>query len=157
MKYTNFHGQLRTQFQAAIRKSCNKEGCKLDLSSLSSYEITVIDADEYAQIRRYSGEICDYFLFFSDERLNASVVEMKSGKADVSKALKQIQEGAKECEKLVERYNVEFYPMLLAQSIDTAEIKVLQSQRVQFRGKRYFVIQRKCGSKLRDILQWLAK
>lgn len=152
--FQSFHGQLRKQFKSAIKGSCNKKGCKLDLSALSSYAITIIDADEYVRIRRYKGKICDYFLFFSDTRLNVSTVEMKGGKADVSEAVEQLQAGANECQKLAASYsNVGFYPVLLVQHIDPIEIKALQSNRVRFQGKKYFIIQRKCGSKFRDILR----
>ena len=153
MRYNDFHKQLRYKFKHAVKESCNKEGCKLDLSSLSSYEITVIDADQYAKRQGHSGKRCDCFVFFSDATMSVSAVEMKSGRADMGEALEQIQAGAKECQNLVrDLSDVKFYPILLARHVDSAEIKILLGRRIRFRGEKYKVIKEKCGAKLKDIV-----
>jgi len=151
----DLHARLRQRYSSAIKTSCNKEGCKLKLDSLSSYHITIIDADKYAAVCDYKGRLCDYFLFLTDEGLIVVVVEMKSGRVDARIAVEQISNGAEESEELVRSQRVSnFYPILLSgRRKHSSEVKVLRNRKVKFQGEDYGIIMDKCGARLRDIIE----
>jgi hypothetical protein len=149
----DIHAELRTKFPDAIKQSCNKR-CKLTLDSLSSYQKTIVDADAYRKLCGIKGKLCDYFLFLTGSALTVVVAEMKSGSVDARIAVKQIISGAMESEKLVQLQAVSgFYPILLYGSIKHAsELKVLGNAKIRFQGKDYSIIRKRCGAKLRDIM-----
>lgn len=153
----DFHGELRSRFQAAVADSCSKRGCVFSLDSLNRRP-TVIDADRYAALTGHRGEICDYFVFPATPEILAVAVEMKAGGVDARHAVRQLAAGARVTETMTQGRNVaSFYPLLLSQAVGhPSEVKLLGKSKVQFRGRNYPVIRKRCGVKLSAVMPELA-
>jgi hypothetical protein len=85
-----------------------------------------------------------------------AAVEMKSGRdVAATKVVDQIQAGASEIHCIVgDAQAVSFYPILLHSGIKhTNELKVLQNRKVTFRGTKYGIIYKRCGTQLLEILE----
>lgn len=83
----DLHAELRRNFPSTIKRSCNKEGCRLTFDKLpSSYLRTIMDADAYAESYRRKDKLCDYFLFLTKPELVILVVAMKSGRVSAGRA-----------------------------------------------------------------------
>lgn len=151
----NLHRALESKFPNAIKNSCRKEGCRLQVRRISGLTVTVIDADKYAERVRLRTKICDYLVFVTDDHLQAIAIEMKSGSVDARSAVQQIESGAQQCDRLAGRHSCDkFHPVLLSQGkIHATELKVLMRATVRFRGNDYLVKRLRCGAKLEDVLR----
>ena len=146
---------LRNQFSAAEVRRCEKEGCKLLLDEIQSPAL-ILDCDRYCGLLGLSGEMCDYFVFQFSPTLTVAVVDMKSERdVAATRAVEQIQAGASELQRIVdEPQAVSLYPILLHSGIKhTNELKVLLNRKVKFRGARYGIIYKRCGTRLLEILE----
>lgn len=151
----DIHAYLRSNLGKAISKRCKKEGCHLKLDSLSSYQVTVIDADKYKDIRNHEGRLCDYFIFLTRTDILVVVLEMKSGHVDVRVTAEQLQSGAIEATQLLSSCNskVTFYPVLVhGKGFSSLAYRALQKLTVQFCGSNHHIITVKCGASLRNVL-----
>ena len=148
------HETLRNRFSAAEVRKCEKGGCRFPLDGLQ-WPVFVLDCDRYCDARGLPGRICDFFVFLCGSTLTVAVVEMKSGRnVEATKAVEQIRAGLGELDYIIGMQAVSLYPILLHSGIKhTNELKVLQNRRVTFRGSRYGVIYKRCGTPLLEILQ----
>jgi hypothetical protein len=85
------------------------------------------------------------------------VIEMKGGRnVEARAAADQVQAGATMIESTSQFTNVavDLYPVVLHSGIKHAnEYKVLARRKVVFRGRKYGILLKRCGSRLQDILQ----
>ena len=160
MNLKEFHAHLREAFPSAITSSCLKKGCKLTLEGIPQSSLTIIDADEYRRTHGHADRICDYLLFFTNERkLYVIPVEMKSGKVDAGTAVAQLQRGADVCDEILREFPPspcpsELLPILLyGGGIRSMELKVLRRSRISFRGEEYPITYERCGHSLKNILR----
>lgn len=155
----NLLDELEEKFQRCVVTSCGKQGCTLRVQNMSPSSYKIIDADEYARVRAYTGKLCDYFLFLMYQgALGVAVVEMKSGTVRASTVVDQLQAGSDESSRIL-RHEVshgdmpcKFFPILLHRGIRSAEVKILRKKRITFGSKKYRVILERCGSELQKIL-----
>lgn len=150
------HQSFRQSHPDGLVTSCRKEECRLQLDVGPKAELTVIDCDRCQGGGIQRGKICDYFVFQSEGRRSSLfVVEMKSGAADMSHALGQLQAGCDWVARLAGSDEVDWcYPLLLTgRGGHAAEIKVLRNRRVTFKGKRLFVVRERCGSSLSQVIE----
>lgn len=147
--------KIKNKFSAALRNSCSKDQCTLSLQSLTSYTKCIIDADKYRGLCHLESKLCDLLIFVANSFLIAIACEMKSGRVNASTAVEQIQNGANECDKILESDSASrFIPLLVYGKIQhPSELKVLQARKIRFRGSNYPIIRAKCGSRLVDILK----
>jgi hypothetical protein len=142
------------RFRGCVSDRCQKEGCTLNMADIPQDNRVIIDCDEYKAQFRLDGRICDYIVLCCKDSHRVAVVEMKSGAPDhVRNAIDQIRNGVNVADGLIGAKPVQqFLPLLLhGGGISSQELKVLKSSRVTFRGKKYLVDQKKCGSSLQDI------
>lgn len=113
----------------------------------------VIDADELEGGGGGGGNVPDYYVLVTDGGSRLAVVELKSGRLDASLAADQLRAGAGEADRMLAGIDVEFFPIVLCgKGVHAAETKVLRTQKVRFRGIPHAIIKKRCGSRLRDIL-----
>jgi hypothetical protein len=145
---------LRNRFSAAEVLHCQKEHCRLPLDGLR-WPLFILDCDQYRNLRGLRGSICDFFIFLYSSTLTVAVVEMKSGRdVGAAKAVEQLQAGAAEFDHIIGTQAVSFYPILLHSGVrHTAELKVLRNRRVTYRGANYGIIYKRCGTRLREIIE----
>jgi hypothetical protein len=68
--------------------------------------------------------------------------------------VEQIQAGAAELDQIIGTQAVSLYPILLHSGIKhTNELKVLQNRKVTFRGTKYGIIYKRCGTRLLEIIE----
>jgi hypothetical protein len=113
----------------------------------------VIDTDQLERGAGGGGNIPDYYVLVTDPGSRLAVVELKSGRLDASLAADQLRGGAGEADRMLAGIDVEFFPIVLCgKGVHAAETKVLGAQKVRFRGVPHPIIKKRCGSRLRDIL-----
>jgi hypothetical protein len=142
------------KFKDCISDSCRKQGCALDMAGIPEDNRVILDCDEYKARSSFDDRICDYIVLCCTDDYRVAVVEMKSGAPDhVRNAIDQIRSSIKIADEIIGAKPVkQFLPLLLhGGGISSQELKVLKSSRVIFRGKKYLVDQKKCGSSLQDI------
>lgn len=146
---------VRERFRAAGSDRCEKVGCKLVIDGFDLRPV-LLDCDSYCAVSNHSGPICDYLIFIEslgEEPLIAVSVEMKSRSLHARKAAEQLQAGAELIDHLLDRRGaVTFVPILLSRALQAAELKILTSLKVRFRGRDLRIVRKKCGSRLRDIV-----
>ena len=135
------------KFKDCISHRCQKQGCALDMAGIPEDNRVIVDCDEYKARSSFDDRICDYIVLCCTDDYRVAVVEMKSGAPDhVRNAIDQIRSGVK-----VTPVH-QFLPLLLhGGRISSQELKVLRNSPVAFRGKKYRVDQKRCGSSLMDI------
>jgi hypothetical protein len=150
----DLHGKLNSQYSTALRSSCNKGGCTLVQNSLGSYRISIIDEDHYRNISGCQGKLCDLLTFITNPALFVVVAEMKTGNIRPKETALQIQNGAKESEKIVERPVVsKFVPVIVNGKIQHPnDLRVLQTCRIRFRGTNYPILRRESGEQLAGLI-----
>jgi hypothetical protein len=117
--------------------------------------VFVLDCDRYCGLRGLEASICDFFVFLCSSTLTVAVVEMKSGRdVEATKAVEQIQAGAGELDRIIGTQAVSLYPILLHSGVKhTNELKVLRNRKVTYRGTRYGIIYKRCGTHLLKIIE----
>ena len=145
--------RLRARLGAASVESCNKDNCSLGLDGLDRDNRVIVDCDRYLPVR---GRVrCDYVLFYDDGRVHSAPVEFKSGSIHASAILGQLQAGADVAASLTSTREVQgCTPVLLHRGIRRQEIAVLRRRplKVQFRGRPFTVLIRRCGSQFTDLV-----
>ena len=78
-----------------LSRSCSGDGCRVHMTDVPSSRV-IVDVERVFQSRGLAGKRCDFVLFLQTAR-NALVivpVELKSGHADTSQVVGQLQAGA---------------------------------------------------------------
>ena len=143
---------LEATCHGALSNACSKDGCSLDIGCFQRRPL-VIDADEIDRGGEGGGNMPDYYVLVTDVGSMLAVVELKSGRLDASLAAEQLRGGAREADEMLAGIDVEFFPIVLCgKGVHAAETKVLRAQKIRFRGVSHPIIKKRCGSRLRDIL-----
>jgi hypothetical protein len=109
-----------------------------------------LSGTKYQVSHAVSDALCDGIFVSAgrgEERLIA--IEMKSGRPDVGKAVKQLQGGANLLQELADgAEQIEFRAMLAHRGLGAIEVALLRRTRIQFRGQRYMIETPRCGTSL---------
>ncbi len=147
---------IRGRLNNCISSSCNKSGCKLSLESIKSNAIVIIDTDRCRDSFTANDPLCDYLLFYrAGSDIAAVVMELKGGRIDAERSVAQISNGAKEVDKIISSVSVyNFIPIILfGRRAHTADVRLIQNKRIQFRGRGYRIIMERCGTSLKTIIK----
>lgn len=151
---------LRDSFSSALCEClcqrCQRGNCKLPLASCSD-GLEILDCDRYKQRYAYTQPLCDYILFLPRRGLCLAAIEMKEGSIDLSQVVSQIRNAAAIASRIVAKRSVAaFLPLLVHKGgFHRNEYKLLLSpaSRIPFRGKKYRLLDERCGTALAAILQ----
>ncbi|KYH32814.1 hypothetical protein [Neomoorella mulderi] len=135
---------------------CQKNGCifHLDLHT----DRLIIDVDNWGNDQGCSTKLCDYIILYDDQHSHKIIlilIEMKSGRSKGTRPLEQIQSTIQTMSQFFCRVSIStFLPILLygRRPPRTMDFKTLKDKRVMFKGKKYPLIIRHCGSYISEIL-----
>ncbi len=131
-----------------LSRSCQGNGCKVSMEGIAANRI-LADADRAFPAHGWDGKRCDYvlFLFGTTDMLWVAPLELKSGRVDVSDAVKQLQRGADfancfaptECKATCR-------PVLFhGRRIHPKDRKVLNRAKIRFRQSELAIKTARCG------------
>ncbi len=167
----NFHLDLRKKAgSAALEEKVTviaRGHCRFDVEDAGTPR-TILDCDK-EPVRKWSEEAamskelstseksskprCDFLVFAGQSRLTVVAVEMKGRSPDAREAAAQLQAGARLADQLAQSVDVDkFVALLLHQGMKhTAQLQVLGNSRVTFRGRKYLIVQKRCGTIWRQL------
>jgi hypothetical protein len=133
---------------------CSERSCKLKLVGLGNY--VVLKGEKM----RGDCKICDCLIFTENADGLIGLVELKSKNANATEIEEKLTNGLEIASRLLEKcgikyVNVDFYLIVLSKNWRSSEYQVIKSRKVQFRGKRYDIIPRKCGLSFLDLISRL--
>ncbi len=150
----------RRQYAKLCCQRCHREGCELKAGTGGRIDYVFLDCDKYKATSAgapnecgESGKMADCIFVGNHEGGSLVVAELKSGAADVHRAVKQIQCGLKLAEHLFKDCTVAIcVPALLCgRGPRDLEMRVLRRRKVGFRGKHRLVVYKRCGASVREI------
>lgn len=155
---TGFVDEFSTKFSDAVVTSgiLTKERCSVDSEGVP-YPHVVIDLDMKGSPFSRQDNRCD-FLFIAEDSDGSHIfapLELKSGKLDASRVVKQLQAGVDFLNnKIVGSSKINIVPVAVSGSNPRAQLDKLKKPkyRVRFRGKYVAVSYLKCGDKLAQAL-----
>ena len=128
-------------------KSCSRDGCRVYLTDAPTDRV-IVDADKAFPAHGQGGKRCDFILFVDrgDGSLLAAPLELKSGRADVAEAVKQLQGGADFAACFASPSKADCLPILIhGRGIHTKERKALNRAKIAFHGRKRTVKTAQCG------------
>lgn len=134
-----------------------RSGCSLSLRDAPSKRI-IVDFDKpMRRVRTQDDARCDYlFVAEAEDRLGWVLpIEMKGGNVDATHALRQLQAGARETEKIVPQdTEFRFRPVLAFGTLHKAQLNRMKDPRnqIRFRGITEAARLIRCGTPLTNVL-----
>ena len=129
-------------------RSCSRDGCCVDLTDVPTDRI-IVDVDKAFPAHEQGGRRCDFILFVdrSDGSILAAPVELKSGRTDVSEAVRQLRGGADFADRFApQSSNVDCLPVLIhGRVLDRKERNRLNRGKIVFRGREHTISTARCG------------
>ncbi len=138
--------------EECIANGCKKDGCNVSLKCAPRQRL-IIDFDKPGSPLGQADKRCDY-LFVANESTSRNwlvPLELKKGKVDAKKVIKQLKAGADIAQKLVpSNIEVNFRPVVAHRGIRKAEREELKKPRnkIRFRDFGESVRLINCGDKL---------
>ena len=135
-----------------IVKTCNRDGCSVDLRGTPRPNVTV-DLDGQSAPFMNHATRCDY-LFVADGNPGWVVpIELSHGQKDPNKLIKQLQAGAKAAQNVVPaNAAVTFRPVFAGKPKKHSRDKIRKSK-IHFYGKTEVIKVIKCGAPLHNALR----
>ena len=153
MNESQVFGEIREQINKDnLINSCSGEGCIVDMEGVPSKRIIVHVENEF-DFQKKNEKRCDRLLFFinREKRLVAVPIELKSGKAEESDVVEQLENSLKFAEKIASAISgsrTEYCPVLFqGRGIKWSNPRGLKQLKVRFRGKNLQVLIGKCNGK----------
>lgn len=155
--------KISNDLQDCLTNTCVQNKCKLVIGNIKNLSI-IMDCDKYKNKNNIVEEICD-FIIFTYKKLNIFVIgaiELKSGRVDIDKAIKQIKNCAIIADKKTFHIkNLKFIPILVyiknlklhGKTIKVNELRKLKKSKIQFRGKKFGIYPTKSDTNYRIILK----
>ncbi len=130
-----------------------KEGCSVSLKDAPESRV-IIDFDKPGSPISQNDSKCDYLFVADEEEIGWIVpIELKKGKLDSSKVIKQLKAGAKVAESWVSaQVSVNFRPIVVFGATHRAQIDSLKKNKIKFHKKYEVIRTMKCGRALKGVL-----
>jgi hypothetical protein len=142
---------IAKEFNHAVIKTCSDAGCTLKLSGLKDYIVLK------GEVVYQNQPVCDCIIFVEHKKLLAGVVELKSKTVDVSKVRLQLANGLKIVFKAFNKCGIEpeqfkCFVVVLAKKWRKSEYNVIKSKKVEFQGRKYYILPKRCGVSFAEII-----
>ena len=127
--------------------SCSRDDCDVDLTDVPAAR-EIVDADKAFPAHGREGSRCDFILFVDrdDESLLAVPLELKSGRAKVSEAIKQLRSGAKFAACFASPPDADCVPVLIhGKDLDRKDRLRLKRKTIAFHGRKRIIRTARCG------------
>ncbi|MHA1491104.1 MAG: hypothetical protein ACTSRI_15835 [Promethearchaeota archaeon] len=138
----------------ALIDRCIERNCSLNLKGYQSK--IIIKGEKIRETENVS--ICDCIIYITHKNFIISNVELKSKSSPYDNIVNKFENTPKYTEKFLISINKEeleksqFFPIILAKRWDSITKRKFQKNIVVFKGKKYKLILRDCGNKLKDII-----
>lgn len=148
MNSRSAHGTLleriRRRFRSVLRKRCSERGCELRLHGLTDY--VVLNGDRICPDRR----MCDCIVFSEARDLILGIVELKGRTVHANEVIDKLTNASEVAVAILESANrghlsFQMYHLVLAKRWSTSEYAVLKQKRITVRGRRRYIIPKRCG------------
>ena len=153
MNESQVFSEIRRQINKNnLINSCSGEGCTVDMEGVPSKRIVIHVENEF-DFQKKREKRCDRLLFFinTEERLVAVPIELKSGKAEESDVVEQLENSLKFAQSIASATSIsrtEYCPVLFdGRGIKWSNPRGLKQLRVRFRGKNLLILRGKCSGK----------
>ena len=127
-------------------ESCSRDGCNVSLTDVPPDRV-IVDVDKAFPAHGREGKHCDFVLFIDrgGAPLLAAPAELKSGRPDVSEAVRQLQGGADFAADLAPS-NADCLPILFhGRGVHKKERMDINSAKIKFRGRKRTITTARCG------------
>ena len=152
MNENQVFSEIRSQINKDnLTNSCSGERCTVDMQDIPSNRV-IIHMEKEFDFRKKSEKRCDRLLFFinTEQRLVAVPIELKSGKAEESDVVEQLENSLKFAESIASETRTsqtEYCPILFqGRGIKWRSSKGFKRLIVPFRGKKLQVLIGKCSA-----------
>lgn len=143
---------LEKNYYYAIVKKCSESNCKLGLKNLSNF--IILKGEKLTTNQK----ICDCIIYLQEKCVYVVLVELKSRTLHATEIIDKLTNGLIISQEIIKGVGlnisqIKFIPLLLSLSKNTSEYRVLTSKRIDFQGKKYKILLKKCGIILSEVLQ----
>ena len=126
-------------------RRCKANGCEAKIADDLDPHV-LVDMDRL--LPAGDEDRCDFLLVSNCDSWVAPL-ELKKGRIRAGKALRQLQAGAHEADKLVpSKKRTEFQPVVVSGEINRHDLNLLKRQKVSFRGRKATAVRIRCGEYL---------
>ncbi|MHA1438146.1 MAG: hypothetical protein ACTSPD_11265 [Promethearchaeota archaeon] len=138
----------------ALINKCSESKCSLNLEGYQSK--IIIKGEKIRETENTS--ICDCIIYIIHSNFIISNVELKSKSIHYDNIVNKFENTTKYTEKFIisvnekDLENIQYFPIILAKRWDSITKRKFQKYLVIFRGKKYKLILRDCGNKLKNII-----
>jgi len=145
--------RLRQRCPHAVVPRCADQGCEMKLDGLR--ERVVLKGEQLAGNRF---KMCDNIVVAElPPKLILAAVELKSNTTPAGAIIEKLDNGAREAAAMLSECGqsssgVSFYPIALAKSWHSADLRKLARSRVSFNGRPYPISLKRCGTQLNQII-----
>jgi len=155
MNSRSAHGTLleriRRRFRSVLRKRCSEKGCELRLHGLTDY--VILNGDRLCQDRK----MCDCIIFSESDDLIVGIVELKSRTVHANEVIDKLTNASEIAVGILEsanrrRLSLQMYHLVLAKRWSTSEYEVVRHRRITVRGRRHYVIPKRCGISFPELI-----
>lgn len=143
---------VREHCDCCWTRATEEGGCKLVLPRRG--RSISLSGTLYQKNHGHPGPLGDHMIFWSsgaDERVAA--VELKSKRPSLSKVQKQLQNAADVIHDITRERSedMDFAAAVLHKGLDSISLKALGSRKIRFRGRKYRIQPKRCGSSLESL------
>lgn len=102
-------------------------------------------------------KICDFIIFARNDRVIIGIVELKSKTIHANEIKQKLTNGSEIALDILEKncgkqIDYEIYHLVLCKSWHPSEYKAITSRKITLKGKKYFIIPKRCGSRFSEII-----
>ena len=152
----SFCQQRRQRYPEAIVTSCRRTQCDLKLQNWQPADLAILDLDRFHA--SYQGLFAvdrraDFVLAFCEDGLHVLTIEMKTGRPKHAPA-GQLEATLTALDRLLGSQNVDSLRLLiLHRGIRSTDLNFLRRCKVPFRGRKYGIYVKPCGSAIGEVLR----
>jgi hypothetical protein len=145
--------RMRSHWARAVVTRCEDQGCEMRLDGIKEHVVL-----KGEQLSRDRFKMCDNLVFAEiPPKVIVGAVELKSNTTPVGEIIEKLDNGAREAAAMLSRCGqsssgVSFYPIALAKSWHSADVRKLARSRVRFNGRPYPISSKRCGTHLSQII-----
>lgn len=152
MDITSCIKAIKNTFADSLIRKCEEKGCKLRVNKLKHY--VILKGEKICSNRK----MCDCIIFTEKKnRIIIGIVELRSKTIHANEIKEKLDNGSKVAMNILERccsskLEFDFYHVVLSKKWKTSEYKVITNKNIDFKGKRYKILPKRCGCSFYEII-----
>ncbi len=154
-KKTDIIEFAREKFARFNKDKCEERDCKLSIGITKKRNYIILKGDEIYKDRK----MCDCIILIRKGKCFLVIAELKNRDIDAGDIVEKHRNSLKFARELVKQSvnrleEIEYYPVLLHKGVKTVEIRRFRQKRnkIRFCKDHRFIIIKKCGSTLSDVI-----